>query len=460
MEKGINWQEIPEQEFEAYQKRLALVETLTDPGIDELTKKNLRHDFCRFHEITDRTIRSYLQKYREGGAHALLFYRKKEKSLRITDEGIRNKITELVKEIPSRTVPKLRKLVALNEELAPLIAKYSDRTIYRFLEENNLSQKKRYRMLTEDGRKSYHQFQAPHSMDLVQGDARDGIWLTGTDGKIRKTYLFGWIDDYSRKIISAKYYLDEKLPRMEDSFKDMILRHGIPARIYLDNGSVYIAQQFAAILRDLQIKKIHHKPYQAYCKGKIEAAMKTIKRDFQTEAQKAGFTTLDELNTALQSWIEMDYNKRKHSSTGEAPSNRFLDGLPESHMRIDDLQWFYNLFFLRDTRKVNKYGRVKLLTNEYSVKSVAHGTYINIRYDPFNLSEIYYFENQEFKEKLLPAKLNTAQAEHVPTESNKSKQEVSQDSRNYFNNLRQQLAAEQRGEDIPAYSELLEGDSK
>lgn len=455
----MDWQEIPEIEFEAYQRRLALVETLTDDGIDVLTKREVRQDFCRFHDICERTIRGYVQKYRDGGAEALIFYRKKKNPIRIKDEKLQKKITGLLEEIPTRTVPRLRRLISQDEELSPLILTISDRTIYRFLMENNLSQKQRYRMLRENGRKNYHQFQAPHSMNLVQGDARDGIWLTCPDGQVRKTYLFGWVDDYSRKILSAKYYFDEKLPRMEDSFKDMILRWGIPEKVYLDNGSVYIAHQFAAVLGDLKIKKIHHKPYQAFCKGKVEAIMKTIKRDFQEEAQKAGFTTLDELNSALEAWIEMDYNKRKHSSTGETPSERFIDGLTETHRRVKDLRWFNNLFLIRETRTVTKYGRIKQSKNEYSVKSVPHGTVIEIRYDPFDLTKIYRFENQEFKETLLPSTLNNLRAENIPEEISKPKNKVSQDSVAYFEKLRKLHIKEQSLGPVPSYAELL-GDKK
>jgi putative transposase len=449
-------QEIPESSFEDYQRRLALVETLTDEGIDELTRKEVRQDYCRFYNVSDRTIRNYLKKYREKGAEALLFCRKQEKPMRIEDPMLRKKISDLIHEIPTRTVPRLRRMISQDKELAPIISTISDRTIYRFLAENGLSQQQRYRMLRENGRKSYHQFQAPHSMALVQGDARDGIWLKGIDGKMRKTYLFGWVDDYSRRILSAKYYFDEKLPRMEDSFKDMVLRHGIPEKVYLDNGSVYIARQFAVVLGDLKIKKIHHKPYQAFCKGKVEAVMKTIKRDFQEEAQKAGFQTLEELNSALQAWIDMDYNKRCHSSTGEAPSARFAEGLPESHRRVSDLKKFYNLFLIRETRTITKYGRVKLNSNEYSVRSASHGAVIEVRYDPFDLRRVYYFEDQVLKETLDAAKLNALKVEKIPEETSKPQNQVSAESVAFFERLRERRNKEQKSLDIPAFSQLIE----
>lgn len=454
MGKQIDWQKIPEKIFEEYLSRLALVETLTDDGIDELTKKEIRNDFCRMNNLSDRTVRSYLKRYRDGGALTLLFYSEKKETPRLKDEQLRNKILQLLEEMPTRTVPRLRKLISGIEELEPKIAKVSDRTIYRFLMENNLSQKQRYRKLNENGRERYHKFQADYSLQLVQGDARDGIWLKCPDGKTRKTYLFGWVDDYSRKILSAKYYFDEKLPRMEDSFKDMILRWGIPEKCYLDNGSVYIARQFASTLSDLGIKKIHHKPYQAFCKGKIEAVMKTLKREFQEEAQNAGITSLDELNTALQAWLETDYNGRHHSSTGEAPSKRFIDGLPDSHRRITDLKWFYNLFLCRETRTITKYGRIKLHRNEYAVKTEPHGTVVEVRYDPFDLNKIYLFKNHNLTETLLPAKLNSTTAKNIPEESSKTAKEVSQDSARYMERLREKYMESKKAETIPKYSEL------
>ena len=93
--------------------------------------------------------------------------------------------------------------------------------------------------------------------------------------------------------------------------------------------------------------------------------MKTIKRDFQAEAQRAGFTTLEELNSALWAWLDVEYNRRNHSSTGEPPAVRFEKGLPSGHRRVQDLEWFENLFLLQVFRKVAKWGTIKFEGNQY-----------------------------------------------------------------------------------------------
>ena len=438
MSKQIDWEDIPEKEFETYKKRLEIVELCLDDNVDSLTKKAAKKDYCRLYSVSDRTIRNWIHRYKKKGPRGLLFYRKREKSPRIHDENLRKKIVELVEEIPTRTVPKLRVLLRADERFRDMVDTLSDRTLYRFLKENSMSQKERYRMLSGTGRRAYHSFEAPFSMALVQGDARDGIWLPVPDGKPVKTYLFLWICDHSRKILYGKYYLSEKLPCMEDSFRYMVLRYGIPNKCYLDNGNVYISRHFASILAELEIKQLHHKPYQAFAKGKIEACNKTIKYEFQSEAQLAGIKTIDELNTAFWAWAEVEYNKRVHSSTGEAPDERFINGLSKNHRRIENLDKFNAMFLWKENRTISKYGKIKLHSNQYPVEKLSHGTVVQVRFDPFNLEEVYiYNQGNNFIEKSTPSKMVNNRAPSVPEESKKGPAEVSQDSINYFSKLRE-----------------------
>ena len=349
----------------------------------------------------------------------------------------------------------MRRLLIVDGQLAPVIMKVSDRSIYRFLAEAGLTQKARRAKLTDAGRTSYHQFEASCSMELVQGDARDGIWLPKGlgEGQVRKTYLFAWVDDYSRRILHAEYFWDEKLPRMEKTFKTMVLRWGLPKKLYLDNGHVYIASHFALILTDLKIKKIHHGPYKAWAKGKIEAVMKTFKRDFQPEAQRAGFKTLAELNSALWAWLEVEYNRRNHSSTGEPPVVRFERGLPADHRRVKNLEWFENLFLLRDNRKVSKYGIVKLEGNQYH-SNVPAGSTIEVRYNPFDLRNIWRFDNGRKVETLGLKKLINQAVENVPTERQAAERTVLAEAVNYFASLREQQQELASESFVPKYHKL------
>jgi putative transposase len=433
-----DWNDLSDDRFHKNSKILELVESLCDETLSRDEKRRLREDFRLENGITERTIRNYLSRYRELGAQAFLAVKPHIASPRIHDESLAAQILALVAERPTRTVPQLRRLLGKDDRFAAAIASVSDRTVYRFLLEHGLSQKTRYALLCQDGRLSYRRFQASKPLELVQGDARDGIWIDTPGGK-RKTYLFLWIDDYSRKILCGRYYFDEKLPRMEDSFKRLVLRWGIPDKIYLDNGSVYIAKQFAWILSKLKTKKIHHRPYQAYCKGKVEAANKTIKNDFQAEAQRAEFRTLEEINSAFAAWVDLEYNVRQHSATGEAPDKRFADALPKDHRRVTDIAWFEALFLMRVKRTVTKYGKIKHANNEYPVTRVPHGTVVEVRFDPFDLRTIFIFQDDACVETSSVSKLVNVSSQ-VPEETKAAKNLVSAQSIRYFEKLREEHA--------------------
>jgi len=460
MNNNVDWKDIPEKELKNYQDRLALVETLTDDQIDDLQRLDVRLQYRLEHNVGERTIRNYLRRYKNEGVMGLLFVRKKQHLPRIADDSLSEAILKSIEERPTRTVPQLRRLLSSDPELQNSIEQVSDRTIYRFLLENGLTQKNRHALLKENGRKSYHQFQAVSPMALVQGDARDGIYLpdpNSKEGKQRKTYLFLWLDDFSRKILYAEYYWDEKLPRMEDTFKKMILRWGIPEKIYLDNGSVYIASQFAWVLKELNIKKIHHPPYSAWCKGKVEAIMKTIKNDFQADAQIAGFKTLEELNTAFWAWSYIEYNRRIHSSTGQAPEERFAKNVNKDHRRIKDLEWFENLFMIKETRTVSKYGNVKLCGNKYHCTTAVHGTVVEVRYDPFDLNKVYRFENGKSLETLGIRTLVNERAPKLAEEIQQKPQQVSEKASRYFTDLRERLIVARKTAQLPEYTKLKGG---
>ena len=444
MSTPIDWEAIPQAAYDAFTKRVQLVELILDDSIDAEAKGEAKRNFCEEHQVCPRTIANYLRRYRQKGSRGLLFYHPRPLAPRISNEQLRARILQLVRELPTRSVPTLRRLLGEEETLRTAIAGISNRTIYRFLVQSGLSFKERSRILSPTGRRAFRAFEAPHSLALVQADARDGIWLVLPDGKTRKSYLFLWIDDYSRKILFGRYYLDETLPCMEDSFRHMVLRWGTPTVIYMDHGAVYISRHFAGVLAELRIKQLHHKPYQAHAKGKVEALQKTIKNEFQAEAARADFHTLEELNSAFEAWAELLYNRRIHSSTGQTPEERFLQGLPKDHRRISDLAAFNAMFLWNESRTVSKWGKIKLFGNEYPVQKASHGTVVRVRFDPFALEEVYIYSssNATYLETTRPSKIVSSIAPHIPEESQASSKTVSQQSVLFFSRLRERHLAE------------------
>jgi len=449
---GLDWEQIREEEFGRYLKRLEIVELILDPTIDGPSKRKLRQQFLQDNGVSERTVANWLARYIKDGPAGLLFARRqRSRSLRIVDAKLRSHILALVRENPGRSVAGLRRLLKDDGEYSGLIAKVSDRTLYRFLSENGLAAAARRAMLQQTAGRAYHRFEAPHSLALVQGDARDGIWLDLPEGRRRKTYLFLWIDDFSRKILFGKYYLDEKLPCLEDSFKYMILRWGIPLAVYVDNGQVYLSRQFRSVLAELRIKELHHKPYQAFAKGKVEAVQKIIKNQFQSEAARAGMRTVEELNSAFWAWAELEYNARIHSSTGQAPEERFQQGLPKDHRRVEDLAAFQAMFLWKEKRTVSKWGKISLFANLYPVSSRPPQSVVQVRFNPFDLCEvlIYDLATKARLEISRATKQHSTRVPSLPEESRKTAPEVSRQSIAYFSRLRAKyLESQQAAQEI------------
>ena len=224
---GIDWDQLPDAVVEAFIERLHLVEMLLDPLLPEADKQAEQRRYQQQHGVGERTIRGYRLRYRTRGPRSLLFYRPRPTSARVHDPALRAKLLQLIDELPTRSVPQLRKLLAADAKLGAKLARISDRTVYRFLADHGLTKRARYLMLADDGRTSFRSFEAPHTLALVQADARDGIWLDTPEGR-KKTYLFLWIDDFSRKILFGKYYFDEKLPALLDSLRYCLLRYRHP----------------------------------------------------------------------------------------------------------------------------------------------------------------------------------------------------------------------------------------
>ena len=246
---------------------------------------------------------------------------------------------------------------------------------------------------------------------------------------------------------------------MLDSFRYCLLRYGIPTRVYVDNGKVYVSRHLLAILVELHVKHVRHPPYQAYCKGKIEAANKIIKNQFQREAQVAGMRTIEELNSAFWAWMDLEYNTRVLPATGQSPDARFTHGLPPEHRRITDLNACNALFLWRARRTVSKYGRIKLHGNQYPVTSVRHGTVVEVRFDPYDLAQLAIYDSAGVLiETTSASRQVTAVVPDVPAESAAKPAQVSAAARAWFTRLRAQHHAALRDRTQTSFSRFQSPD--
>jgi len=261
------------------------------------------------------TIRRWIRLYNESNGDLKSLFpkdRSDQGKSRAMDDDTCSSLVELRLQMPSATVPHLVEQMNRRKLVTPGIV-LNNSTVYRFLHQENL--------MTMAGGKPQdrRKFEAELPNDLWQSDVMHGPKVD-VDGKMRKSYLIAIIDDHSRLIIYAGFYLSETLASYLDVFENALARRGLPRKLYVDNGAAFRSNHLEYITASLGISLIHSKPYTPQGKGKIERWFKTVRTRFLADYTA---TTLAELNAAFDTWLNEDYNQKKHGSTRQTPFDRF-----------------------------------------------------------------------------------------------------------------------------------------
>lgn len=284
-------------------------------------------------------------------------------------------------------------------------------TIYRFLREHHLHTKARRQQLAQPVGGATKSFEAPFVNDLWMVDFSPGPFLSGgAAAKAIATSLCVIIDDHSRLIPYAAYYLRADTQAFHQSFKEALRRRGVPTKLYTDQGAPFTCDHTRVVCANLGIRLLHAKPYHAWSKGKCERVLFTIQQDFEAGLRLPGqaAATLPELNAKFSLWLQSVYHPRIHSSTGMSPVDRFQRGIHlvkalDPHLDLD------RLFFHRVDRTVRRDGTVRLGNALYEVDLSLRTLAVQLRFDPFKLDriEVYYRGHAQGLAQRVDAHLNS-----------------------------------------------------
>ena len=183
---------------------------------------------------------------------------------------------------------------------------------------------------------------------------------------MRRTYLLAFIDDATRLVPFAAFYFDQREFQLEQAFKWAVLRYGLPDKIYVDNGKIFVSDHFKLACARLNVQHAHTAPFRPEAKGKIERFMGRIDA-FIDEIKLAPSYTLDSLNDTFSVWLTDGYNHQSHASLeGRTPQEVFTaDPRP---IRPVDQQALHDAFLREETRKVDKLGCVKFRGHRYRIQ--------------------------------------------------------------------------------------------
>lgn len=152
------------------------------------------------------------------------------------------------------------------------------------------------------------------------------VWLRDRDGKPRKAYVHGILDDHSRYVVALEARESEREVDLLSALCGALLRFPACDTFYVDNGACYRGEVLLLALDRLQIRLVHAKPYDPQARGKMERFWRTM-RSRCTDHLPVG-ATLHDLNAALLAFLDADYHRRPHAGLlGKRPIAAFQDGL-------------------------------------------------------------------------------------------------------------------------------------
>ena len=336
--------------------------------------------------VPRRTLEDWWYAYQRGGFAALHPKARSDRGVpRVLTPDQERHILEQVKAHPAIAVKVLyRQWKEADPKLPALSA------VYRALQRQALDQRSRRYLVRQALSGPTKAFEAPWVNELWMTDFSPGPFLQVPGQRAAlATHLCAIIDDHSRVVPHAAYYLAADTRSFHESLKQALRRRGLPRKLYTDQGGPFTNDHTRVICANLGIRLLHAKPYHAWSKGKVERVIFTIQQDFEAglrlPGQGAG--SLVELNTQFSLWLQSVYHTRVHSSTGMTPAERYQRGAHlvkalDPHLDLDQL------FYHQLTRTVRRDGTVRLGNQLYEVDLSLRTLTVQLRFDPFKLDRI------------------------------------------------------------------------
>ena len=308
----------------------------------EKISRNYRIPYSSSSSITKSTIKKWISDYKRAGNRIeglMPSPRKDKNSFRSLDKAIQTAIKEIKKEKPSLTGVavinelKLRKYIGSDESI-------NQSVLYRFL--------KKYELTSKGVAQDRRAFEAIYSNEMWQSDVMHGPMVIEKNKLRKKSFLIAIMDDCSRLIVHAQFYLSERIADFKDCLKKAIEKRGLPLKLYIDNGPCYKAVNIEQVAACLGFGIVHTPPYTPQGRGKIERWFRYVRDNFLSTCPEN--LKLRELNELLFDWIE-NYHNNIHSSTRQTPLAKFRSNMKCVRPAPSDLLNYFRYIEFRQVKK-------------------------------------------------------------------------------------------------------------
>ena len=350
----------------------------------------LKSEACGLAGVSRKTLTRWLNRYAQDGLDGLKYQSGSSVTKKIIPDELVREAILLRREVPSRSVTQIIEILEM-EGKAP-IGLLKRATLQDRLREAGYSstQMKLYKQPGIAARR----FARVERNDMWQADIKHCGYIK-SGGKHKELYFVGFIDDATRYIVHGEFYHDFDQCIVEDALRKAIHKHGLPRRLYFDNGKQFRNKWMERACAILDIKLIFTAPYSPEAKGKIERFNKTLD-SFLNEARLKSPQSLSEINDLLNIWLAECYHNKEHAGIEDTPESAYQSS--KTPLRFLPVETVAKAFLRLEKRRVDKSGCISFKGNKYEVGVVYVGRTVDIVYDPADISTLTVeYDNTAFR---------------------------------------------------------------
>ncbi len=285
-------------------------------------------------------------------------------------------------------------LAKKSQDLGP-IPSYS--TLLRHMKSHNLNKKRRVHTRDTVGAALAAERLENREVRGYEMDHVHALWhldfhessksIICRNGEWKKPLLLAIMDDRSRLVCHAQWYLNETAETLVHGFMQALQKRGLPRALMSDNGAAMIAAEFVQGLERLGILHQPTLPYSPYQNGKQEVLWGQVEGRLLAMMENVTELTLEQINQATLAWVEYEYHCKIHSEMNATPLERYLKG-PHVGRECPDSNTLRQAFCCQVSRKQRKSdGTFTLDGTRFEVPSAyRHIDQLQIRYARWDLS--------------------------------------------------------------------------
>jgi len=211
---------------------------------------------------------------------------------------------------------------------------------------------------------AFTNFERTEPNDLWQIDFKGDFKLS----RGGRCYPLTLLDDHSRFSLGVIACDNQRGKTVQDHFRHVFFRYGIPRSIYVDNGNPWGTSRHRTrhsrvsvwlMRQDIQV--IHGRPYHPQGRGKIERFHRTLKEEVLQDRQ---FENLEQTQAAFDPWREVYNQVRPHDALDLAvPATRYRP----SHRSFVEVSGPYQYSAHFEVRRTNPSGQFSFKKQKYQI---------------------------------------------------------------------------------------------